>query len=113
MAFIFDERDNLTGNGDPEEVVVQDVSSNFFSLLGVNPILGSGFSPQNGLPGHNNVVILSYGLCKERFAGDPSIVAKSILLSGHPQPVAVIAPQNFQCFIRYGSLTGAKRQVLF
>src|SRR5467141_1786586 len=111
MAFIFDERDNLTGNGDPEEVVVQDVSSNFFSLLGVNPILGSGFAPENGLPGHNNVVILSYGLWKERFAGDPTIVGKSILLNGHPQTVVGIAPQNFQWFIKDGSLTGAKPQI--
>ena len=111
MAFIFDERDNLTGNGEPQEVIVQDVSTNFFSLLGVNPILGSGFAPENSQPGHNNVVILSYGLWKERFAGDPAIVGKSVLLNGHPQTVVGVAPQNFNWFIKDGSLTGAKPQM--
>ena len=111
MAYIFDERDNLTGNGDPEEVVVQDVSANFFSVLGVAPVLGPGFTPENGQPGHDNVVILSYGLWKERFAGDSGIIGKSILLNGHPQTVVGVAPQNFQWFIKDGSLTGAKPQM--
>ena len=111
MAYIFDERDNLTGNGDPEEVVVQDISANFFSVLGVAPILGPGFTPENGQPGHDNVVILTYGLWKERFAGDSGIIGKSILLNGHPQTVVGIAPQNFQWFIKDGSLTGAKPQM--
>jgi len=111
MSFIFDERDNLTGNGDPEEVVVQLVSTNFFSLLGVNPLLGPGFTSENGQPGHNNVVILSYGLWKERFAGDPAIVGKSVLLNGHPQTVVGVAPQDFNWFIKDGSLTGAKPQM--
>jgi len=111
MAFVFDERDNLTGNGEPQEVVVQDVSASFFSLLGVDPIIGPGFTPENGQPGHANVVILSYGLWKERFAGDPAVVGKSILLNGHPETVVGVAPQNFNWFIKDGSLTGAKPQM--
>jgi len=111
MSFIFDERDNLTGNGDPEEVVVQDISTNFFSLLGINPLLGPGFTPENGQPGHNNVVILSYGLWKGRFAGDPAIVGKSVLLNGHPQTVVGVAPRDFNWFIKDGSHTGAKPQM--
>jgi predicted permease len=111
MAYIFDERDSLTGNGEPEEVVVQDVSANFFSVLGVNPILGLGFTPENGHAGHDNVVILGYGLWKERFGGDPAIVGKSIALNGHAQTVVGVAPQNFQWFIKDGSLTGAKPQM--
>jgi putative ABC transport system permease protein len=108
MAYIFDERDILTGNGEPQEVVVQDVSANFFSVLGVNPILGPGFTPENGKAGHDNVVILSYGLWKERFGGDPAIVGKSIVVNGRPQTVVGVAPQNFQWFIKDGSLTSAK-----
>jgi putative ABC transport system permease protein len=111
MAFVFDERDNLTGNGEPQEVVVQDVSASFFSVLGVDPIIGPGFTPENGQPGHDNVVILGYGLWKERFAGDPAIVGKSILLNGKPQTVVGVAPQNFNWFIKDGSLTGAKPQM--
>ncbi len=81
---------------------------NFFSVLGVNPLLGPGFTPENGQAGHDNVVILSYGLWKDRFAGDPAIVGKSILLNGKPQTVVGVAPQNFNWFIKDGSLTGAK-----
>jgi putative ABC transport system permease protein len=108
MVFIVDVRNNLTGNGDPEEVVVQAVSANFFSVLGVNPLLGPGFTPENGQAGHDNVVILSYGLWKERFAGDPTMVGKTIILNGKPQTVVGVAPQNFNWFIKDGSLTGAK-----
>jgi putative ABC transport system permease protein len=111
MAYIADVRANLTGNGDPEEVVVQEVSANFFSLLGVNPILGPGFTPENGQAGHDNVVILGYGLWKERFAADPAIVGKSIVLNGKPQIVVGVAPQNFNWFIKDGSLTGAKPRI--
>src|SRR5437773_2566274 len=111
MAYIADVRNNLTGNGEPEEVVVQAVSANFFSLLGVNPILGPGFTTENGKAGHDNVVILDYGLWKERFAGDPAIVGKSILLNGKPQTVVGVAPQNFNWFIKDSSLTGAKPRI--
>ena len=111
MTFIFDHRANLTGNGEPEEVIIQDVSTNFFSLLGIAPILGPGFTPENGQPGRDDVVVLSYGLWKERFAGDPAIVGKSILLNGHPQAVVGVAPRNFHWFVKDGSLTGAKPQM--
>jgi len=111
MSFIFDERSNLTGSGDPQEVIVQEVSANFFSLLGVNLLFGSGFAPESDRPGHDNVVILSYGFWKQRFGGDPAIVGKSILLNGHPQTIVGVAPQNFQWFIKDGSLTGAKPQM--
>ena len=111
MAYIFDGRDNLTGNGDPQEVVVQDVSVNFFSLLGVNLLLGPGFTPENGQAGHDNVVILSYGFWNEHFAADPAIVGKSVVLNGHPQTIVGVAPQKFQWFIKDGSFTGAKPQM--
>jgi putative ABC transport system permease protein len=113
MAAIYDERDNLTGNGDPQEVILQGVSQNFFSVLGVRPILGSDFTPENDQPGHDNVVILSYGLWKERFGGDPGIVGKTVTVNGHPQTIVGVAPQNFKWFIKDGSLTGAKPQMWF
>jgi predicted permease len=111
MSFLFDERDNLTGNGDPEEIVVQNVSTNFFSLLGVNLLFGPGFRPENSQAGHDDVVILSYGLWKQRFAGDPAIVGKFIVVNGHAQTVVGVAPQNFNWFIKDGSLTGARPQM--
>jgi len=111
MAAIADERDNLTGIGDPQEVIVQLVSANFFSVLGVNPLMGAGFTLENGQQGHENVVILSYGLWKERFAADGAIIGKTILLNGHAQTVVGVAPESFHWFIKEGSLTGAKPQM--
>lgn len=111
MAAIFDQRANLTGNGLPEQVVLQDVSADFFSVLGVNPILGPGFTAENRMEGHDNVVILSYGFWKERFGSDPSITGKTVTINGHPLAIVGVAPQNFQWFIKDGSLTGAKPQM--
>jgi putative ABC transport system permease protein len=111
MASLFDERDSLTGNGLPQEVIVQDVSPNFFSVLGVNPILGPGFSSENGKAGHDNVVILSYGFWKERFAGDFGIIGKTLVLNGKPQSIVGVAPRDFTWFIKDGSFTGAKPQM--
>jgi putative ABC transport system permease protein len=111
MSALFDQRVNLTGNGLPQEVVIQDVSANFFSVLGVRPILGPGFTAENGKPGHDDVLVLSYGFWKERFASDPGIIGKPVVLNGHPQIVVGVAPQNFSWFIKDGSFTGAKPQM--
>jgi len=111
MAAIFDQRANLTGNGLPEQAVLQDVSENFFSVLGVDPILGAGFTSENGREGHDNVVILSYAFWKERFGGDRDIVGKSVTINGHPLAIVGVAPASFQWFIKDGSLTGAKPQM--
>jgi putative ABC transport system permease protein len=111
MAAMFDQHANLTGNGLPQEVVLQDVSANFFSVLGVNPIVGPGFTAENGKAGHDDVVVLSYGFWKERFAGDAAIIGKTILLNGHAQTIVGVAPENFSWFIKDGSFTGAKPQM--
>jgi putative ABC transport system permease protein len=111
MSALFDQRAILTGNGVPEEVIVQDVSANFFSVLGVRPILGPGFTAENGKPGHDDVLVLSYGFWKERFASDPGIIGKPVVLNGHPQIVVGVAPQNFTWFVKAGSFTGAKPQM--
>ena len=111
MAAIFDQHANLTGNGLPQEVVLQDVSANFFSVLGVTPILGPGFTAENGKAGHDNVVVLSSGFWKERFAGDAAVIGKTLLLNGHAQTIVGVAPENFSWFIKDGSFTGAKPQM--
>jgi len=111
MAGLFDQRANLTGNGAPQEVALQDVTANFFSVLGVNPALGTGFSAENGQPGHDDVVILSHGFWREHFGGDSSIIGKTVTLNGHPLIVVGVAPQGFDWFIKDSSLTGAKPQM--
>lgn len=90
---------------------MQDVTANFFSILGVNPILGTGFTAENGQPGHDNVLVLSYGFWKERYGSDASVIGKTITLNGHPLIVVGVAPEGFDWFIKDSSLTGAKPQM--
>lgn len=111
LAAMADQRANLTGNGIPEQIVLLNVTANFFSVLGVHPILGPGFIPENDKEGHDNVVLLSYGLWKQRFAGDPNIVGKSVTLNGHSLGIVGVAPQGFTWFIKDGSLTGARAEM--
>src|ERR1700730_6898124 len=111
MSYVSDLRGNLTGSGEPEQVVTQYVSAHFFSVLGVSPALGPGFVPENGEDGKDNVVVLSYGLWKRRFAGDPAIVGKTIELNGKALSVVGVMPEKFNFMIKQGTLTGEKPQL--
>ena len=62
----------LTGVGEPEYLQGASVSYNFFSVLGVRPILGRTFKPEEDRQGGAPVVMLSYGLWTRRFGADPS-----------------------------------------
>src|SRR6267154_2435753 len=108
MSYVSDLRGNLTGNGEPEQIVTQYVSVNFFSVLDAHPILGLGFTPENGEDGKDNVAVLSYALWKRRFAGDPAIVGKTIELNGKILSVVGVMPEKFNFFIKQGTLSGEK-----
>ena len=73
---------NLTGAGDPEQLVLGSVTYNFFPLLGVEPLLGRGFLANEDVMHGPQVVILSHGLWQRRFGGDPSIVGEAIQVNG-------------------------------
>jgi putative ABC transport system permease protein len=111
MSYVSDLRGNLTGRGEPEQIVAEYVSANFFSVLGVNPILGRGFTPENGEDGKDKVVALSYGLWKRRFGGDTGIVGKTIELNGKVLTIVGVMPQNFSFFIKQGTLSGEKPEL--
>ena len=74
----------ITGQGKPETINASTVTSNFFSVLGVQPIYGRVFLPQEDQPGHNKEIILSYKLWQSRFASDPNVVGRTITLDGTP-----------------------------
>lgn len=87
---------NLTGSGDPEQIKGTYVSANFFSVLGVRPARGRTFLPEDGRPGAERVVVLSYGLWTRRFGGDQTLVGKTITLNGGSFTVIGVAPARFQ-----------------
>jgi putative ABC transport system permease protein len=90
----------LTGTGQPEQVRGKMITANYFSLLGVRPILGRTFRPEDDHLGAAPVVILSEGLWKRRFGSDRAVIGKSITLSGKDYTVAGVVPSNVH-FLRF------------
>src|SRR5499426_3531843 len=75
---------NLTGAGEPERLDVRQVSANFFATLGVAPLLGRSFAPEEDRVGANPVAVIGYGLWRRRFAADAEIINKTITLNDRP-----------------------------
>jgi putative ABC transport system permease protein len=85
---------NLSGNTIPEEVAGERVTTNLFSVLGVQPFLGRLFLPGEEKRG-SAVAVLSYGLWQQRYAGDPNLIDKTIILNGEPLTIVGILPASF------------------
>ena len=86
----------LTGRAEPERIEGARVTANFFSVLGVSPILGRAFLPNEDRPQAGGAVILSYGLWQRRFGADPNIVGQQIVLDGAGYTVLGVLPASFQ-----------------
>ena len=85
----------LTGNGEPERLTSVPVSENFFPLLGVQPELGRLFTADECKWNGPKAVLLSHGLWQRRFASDPSIVGRTLILDDEPVTVAGVLPASF------------------
>ena len=86
---------NLGVSGNPRSLNGATVSPSFFTLLGVNPHLGRAFSPDEGVQGHDRVVVLGYGLWQRVFGADPQIVGKDVAIDGRTCKVIGVMPQGF------------------
>jgi predicted permease len=105
MAFIMFAKEILGGTGTaamlnspngPERIPSALVSTNFFSVLGVQPILGRAFAPDDSLRGKTNVVIISYSLWKSRFSGNPNAIGRRLGSGGdHDNTIIGVMPPNF------------------
>jgi len=89
---------NLTGNGEPQQVWGVHTSGNFFRMLGVAPVLGRDFIADEERPGHEQVVIISYGLWQGHYGGEGSIIGRSIQIDDKPYTVIGVLPQGFTLF---------------
>lgn len=88
---------NLTGRGDPMMLMGHLVTGNYFSALGVNPVLGRSFLPdEDAAEGAAPVVVLSHQFWIRQFAGDPAITSRTISLGGRPYQVVGVAPPGFR-----------------
>lgn len=87
---------SLTGGGEPEQVSGVRVTASFFRVLGVAPLLGRTFTPEEEEPGHDAVVVLSHGLWRRRFAGDASAVGRTLEIDGRAHTVVGVMPAHFR-----------------
>ncbi|MGC1783747.1 MAG: ABC transporter permease [Acidobacteriaceae bacterium] len=95
MPFFGESNYKLTGNGEPQPVSSVMVAGNFFQTLGVQPVLGRLFSPEELLKGGGAAVLLSYPVWQRQFAADPAIVGKAISLNNQPVTVVGVLPSTF------------------
>jgi macrolide transport system ATP-binding/permease protein len=86
----------LGGSGRPLQVGVLSSTPEIFSVLQVYPTLGRTFAVSEAQPGHEHVVILTHGLWRQQFGGDPRILGKTILLNGFPYSVIGVMPASFR-----------------
>jgi predicted permease len=86
---------NLTGVV-PEQIQGVHVTEAYFRLFGAGMIRGRTFTPQEDQPHGGNVVVLSYGFWKRKFGADPSIVGRSISLSGEPYTILGVTGPGFE-----------------
>ncbi|MGH9774934.1 MAG: ABC transporter permease [Candidatus Acidiferrales bacterium] len=78
---------SLTGRGQPERLHGQQVSAEFFPLLGIPPIIGRNFRPEEDQVGAAPVALISEGYWKSKFGSSPDVLGKSLMLSGTPYTV--------------------------
>src|SRR6266511_2190100 len=104
-AYVEAQPGNLTGGAEPERVRIARITENLFATLGVRPLLGRTFLPEEiGRPSSggddqqnsSTVVILSYGLWQRRFGADPSVIGKTVKVEGDVCAVVGVMPEGFK-----------------
>jgi predicted permease len=86
----------LTGNGDPKLTNAAQATTNFFSTLGVKPVLGRDFIDGDQQYDSPRVTMLTYALWRSEFGGDPMVIGRTIRLDDKPATVIGILPKNFE-----------------
>jgi putative ABC transport system permease protein len=103
MAAFFDLNRNLTSDGEPEEVPGQIVTTNLFSVLGVNAFQGRMFVADDGKPGQPDVVVISYNLWQRRFGGG-QVVGHKITLNNQENTIVGVLPPDVGWYVQKGSM---------
>jgi putative ABC transport system permease protein len=85
----------LTGSGEPTRFEGAQVSARFFDTLGTRPQLGRVFADGDDQPGHEQAVVLSDRLWRDRFGADRSVIGRAIILNGAPHTVVGVMPAGF------------------
>lgn len=98
---------SLTGVAKPERIFGALTTASYFDVLGVRPILGRTFLPEEGTPHAGAaVIVIGYAVWQNHFAGDPQIIGKTIQINRHPYTVIGVAPRDFT-----GCATGLRTEL--
>src|SRR5437867_1159105 len=89
-------RMNLTGTGEPEQLMGPCTTANWFELQRAQAMLGRTFLPDEDRHGRNRVVVLDYGYWQRRFGGDPKVIGKTLVLDKQPWIVVGVMPPSFR-----------------
>jgi len=97
---------NLLGRGEPERIHGEMISSGFFEILGVNPLMGRTFAPEEDILGANPTAMISERLWRRKFGADPKIIGQRMILDDVGRTVIGVIPdsfnlkvQNFQSYL--------------
>jgi len=83
---------SLSGDGEPEQFTGSPIAPALLHVLGLSPLYGRGFAAADERPGAAKVAMISGGLWKRRFGGDPSLVGRSVTLNGESYTIVGLAP---------------------
>ena len=86
----------LGGDAHPQIVQVASVAAHFFTFLGVDPLIGRHFLPQEDVPGGPRVAIISHGLWQSRYGGDPAVVGRTVELNAQRVEIVGVLPPGFR-----------------
>jgi macrolide transport system ATP-binding/permease protein len=88
---------NVSGSGEPQMITGQMVTGNYFAALGVNPVIGRGFLPDEDTnPGSHPVAVISYRFWQRQFAGDPRVTGRTMVVNGRTFRIVGVAPEGFE-----------------
>ncbi|MGB8542000.1 MAG: ABC transporter permease [Candidatus Acidiferrales bacterium] len=96
VSLCFFGTDTLTGNTQPTRIAGKSVTPAYFAVLGVDAQLGRTFDPHDTTPGFNNELVISDGLWKRAFGGDPHILGKILRIDNDPARVVGVMPAGFR-----------------
>jgi macrolide transport system ATP-binding/permease protein len=89
---------------EPRQIFGQMVSANYFEILGLRPVSGRFFQPdEDTKPGGNNVAVVSYSLWANKFGSDPNVVGRILTLNATPYTVIGVAPHGFKGAFTFGN----------
>ncbi len=85
----------LTGGSEPQRLRGNYITTNTFQVLGVPPLLGRGTTPEDVMPGHGEVALLSYRYWQAHFGGSPSVLGRVMTFNQHPRTIIGVMPPRF------------------